>query len=258
MFGGAVRLDVDVPAPSGQHDEAASAAELAGRAVQAATDAANPGPVHLNLQYREPLSSGGAAMSACRGDVRSSHPRARSRGRRMPHPMPCPIPHGPLTVVIAGHGAGEQAEATARAGGWPLLAEVSSGARFGPHLVVSYRELLADDGVRRPHRARVVFGHPTLSREVPALLRRADVETIVVNPADCRGLRPRARCRLRRRRERRGARADHRGAPLDRPLGGRQPCPARRRDRRPTPTRSCRSDRAWTPAASSSRWSSPP
>jgi 2-succinyl-5-enolpyruvyl-6-hydroxy-3-cyclohexene-1-carboxylate synthase len=46
--------------------------------------------------------------------------------------------------------------------------------------VVAYRELLGTanfgDGVTRV----VVFGHPTLSREVPALIQRDGVETIVV------------------------------------------------------------------------------
>ena len=84
--------------------------------------------------------------------------------------------------MIAGHGAGPSAEKLARDGGWPLLAEVSSGARFGPNLVVHYRELLGDiDFGDRVDRA-IVFGHPTLSREVPALVSRDGVETIVVAP----------------------------------------------------------------------------
>ncbi|MET0783367.1 MAG: 2-succinyl-5-enolpyruvyl-6-hydroxy-3-cyclohexene-1-carboxylate synthase, partial [Leifsonia flava] len=86
--------------------------------------------------------------------------------------------------------AGEQAEAVARAGGWPLLAEVSSGARFGPQLVVSYRELLADEDFGGRVERAVVFGHPTLSREVPALLRREGVATIVVNPTAAEGYDP--------------------------------------------------------------------
>lgn len=192
MFGGAVRLDADVPAPTGQHDEPASASELAARAVQAATDPANPGPVHLNLQYREPLSSGdvrpasSAAASSAPVVARAvSEPRSTDAATDVRS-----IPHGPLTVVIAGHGAGERAEATARAGGWPLLAEVSSRSRFGPQLVVSYRELLADEEFGGRIERAVVFGHPTLSREVPALLRRPGVETIVVNPADAEGYDP--------------------------------------------------------------------
>ncbi|MCU1407003.1 MAG: menD [Glaciihabitans sp.] len=86
----------------------------------------------------------------------------------------------PGTVVVAGANAGEQAEAVARALGAPLLAEVTSGARFGPNLVAAYRELLNTEGFGDLISRVVVFGHPTLSREIPALLMRDDVTTIVV------------------------------------------------------------------------------
>jgi 2-succinyl-5-enolpyruvyl-6-hydroxy-3-cyclohexene-1-carboxylate synthase len=83
-------------------------------------------------------------------------------------------------VVIAGSGAGEIAEATARGLGAPLLAEVASGARFGPHLVPAYRELMRAEGFGDRIERAVVFGHPTLSREVSALLQREGVEVIAV------------------------------------------------------------------------------
>ena len=89
------------------------------------------------------------------------------------------------TVVIAGDGAGPIAERIARQGGWPLFAEVSSGSRFGRNLVVAYRELLGDDspipGLRDSIELAIVVGHPTLSREIPALLRREGLRVIVVD-----------------------------------------------------------------------------
>jgi len=60
---------------------------------------------------------------------------------------------------------------------------VSSGARFGPNLVASYRELLGTAGFGDRVERVIVFGHPTLSREVPALIERRGVETIVVRTA---------------------------------------------------------------------------
>jgi 2-succinyl-5-enolpyruvyl-6-hydroxy-3-cyclohexene-1-carboxylate synthase len=57
---------------------------------------------------------------------------------------------------------------------------VSSGARFGPNLVPAYRDLLRDPEFGGRVRRAIVFGHPTLSREVPALIERDDVHTIVV------------------------------------------------------------------------------
>ncbi|MFB2596310.1 2-succinyl-5-enolpyruvyl-6-hydroxy-3-cyclohexene-1-carboxylic-acid synthase [Herbiconiux sp. P17] len=90
------------------------------------------------------------------------------------------LAQGPRTLVIAGADAGPAANEFALAAGWPLVAEVSSRARFGPNLVAVYRELLdhAEFG-GRVERA-VVFGHPTLSRQIPALLRRDGVEVVVV------------------------------------------------------------------------------
>jgi 2-succinyl-5-enolpyruvyl-6-hydroxy-3-cyclohexene-1-carboxylate synthase len=129
--------------------------------------------VHLNLAYREPLSGPTAALPA---PAAPTQEEARE-------PAPRPVEPGPRTVVVAGDKAGEQAEALARALGAPLLAEVSSGARFGPQLVGAYRPLLDDEGFGGRVERAVVFGHPTLSRQVPRLLGRADVETIVVGPA---------------------------------------------------------------------------
>src|SRR5690606_7481908 len=70
--------------------------------------------------------------------------------------------------------------AVARALGAPLIAEVSSGARFGPNLVVAYRELLNDPEFGGRIARVIVFGHPTLSREVPALIARDGVDTVGV------------------------------------------------------------------------------
>ena len=89
---------------------------------------------------------------------------------------------GPRTVVVAGAGAGAGAEELAHFGGWPLLAEVCSGARFGPNLIVHYRELLGASDLGGQVERVIVFGHPTLSREVPALIARDGVETVVVAP----------------------------------------------------------------------------
>ena len=91
----------------------------------------------------------------------------------------------PRTLVVAGDGAGPIAERVARQGGWPLIAEPSSGARFGRNLVVAARELLGADspipGLRDAIELVIVFGHPTLTRQIPALLRRPEVRVIVVD-----------------------------------------------------------------------------
>ncbi|MFC5928021.1 2-succinyl-5-enolpyruvyl-6-hydroxy-3-cyclohexene-1-carboxylic-acid synthase [Cryobacterium melibiosiphilum] len=179
MFGTAPRLSEDVPAPEGDPQEATTAADLAQRATDAALGiyTRDPGPVHLNLAFREPLS---AAI-----ELDADHISAADGPT-----VPAVVAREPATeidpqvgtVVIAGTGSGPEAEEFARAGDWPLLAEVVSGARFGPNLVVAYRELLAEASFGGAVTRAIVFGHPTLSREIPALLHRDGVEVIVVAP----------------------------------------------------------------------------
>ncbi|MBF0672111.1 MAG: 2-succinyl-5-enolpyruvyl-6-hydroxy-3-cyclohexene-1-carboxylic-acid synthase [Salinibacterium sp.] len=176
IFGPAVRFTRDIDAPSHDSVDPAGARAIAREAWSAASGHSDaPGPVHLNVAFREPLSAAIAELPPA-GDSPGFDPLVPRSSTR--HPLR--ISAAPHTVVIAGDRAGEQAEAAARALGAPLLAEVSSGARFGPNLVAAYRELLRDaDFGSRVERA-IVFGHPTLSREVPQLIQRADVHTIVV------------------------------------------------------------------------------
>lgn len=185
LFGVATRLCRDVPAPVGEPDEGRVAGELAREAMDAATGVftAAPGPAQLNLAFREPLS---AALPAAQPEgvlsVTPVTPVTRVASAAPTDEPAMLLEPGPRTIVVAGDSAGPAAEELAHAGGWPLLAEVSSGARFGPNLIVHYRELLgASDLGGRVERV-IVFGHPTLSREIPALLARDGVETIVVAP----------------------------------------------------------------------------
>jgi 2-succinyl-5-enolpyruvyl-6-hydroxy-3-cyclohexene-1-carboxylate synthase len=89
------------------------------------------------------------------------------------------LPLGPRTVVVAGDDAGPPSRNLAERAGWPLLAEPSSGARTGSNAMRCYRPVLAGPLGAEIERV-VVFGRPTLSRPVTALLERADVEVLVV------------------------------------------------------------------------------
>lgn len=160
IFGTAVRRDWDVAAPA----SAEGATELAADVLTGLS-----GPVHVNLALRDPLSAGVALPEVVPGEWMAPAPGDAVA-----------LQPGPFTVVVAGTGAGEGAESVARELGAPLLAEVTSGARFGPNLVPGYRALLIEPGFGDRIERVVVFGHPTLSREIPALLERDDVETIVV------------------------------------------------------------------------------
>lgn len=174
MFRPWARLSVDAPVP-GDADPALFSA-LGAEAVAAALGLAGDGldgvagPVHLNLPAREPLS--GAVPDPL-----------RASGDAPPRPAPVQplrVAAGPRTVVVAGADAGADAVRIAREGGWPLIAEVVSGSRTGEQLVPDYRERLRDPALVGRVQRVIVCGHPTLSREVPALVRRADVEVIAV------------------------------------------------------------------------------
>ncbi|MEV8213736.1 2-succinyl-5-enolpyruvyl-6-hydroxy-3-cyclohexene-1-carboxylic-acid synthase [Leifsonia sp. NPDC077715] len=187
LYAAAVRWSVDVQAPTGDPDDAERAAALAEAAVRAAVgaDTADPGPVHLNIAFREPLSVTVPALPELESGALPGTADAAALERET-----LTIESGPRTVVVAGADAGAAAEEFAREAGLPLLAEVSSGARFGPNLVVSYRELLRDEDFGAAVERAVVFGHPTLSREVPALLIRPDVDVIVVAPTGAQAYNP--------------------------------------------------------------------
>ncbi|WP_213017032.1 2-succinyl-5-enolpyruvyl-6-hydroxy-3-cyclohexene-1-carboxylic-acid synthase [Clavibacter zhangzhiyongii] len=176
MFGERVAC-IDVPAPEGTDDDLAEDARIARDAYRRARDERTP--VHVNAAFRDPLSVAVPDLAAAVAEARAAGPAA---GAADPAPVAdvLDLPHGPRTLVVAGHAAGEAAEELARAGGWPLAAEISSGSHFGPNLVVSFRELLARPGFGDRVERVVVFGHPTLTREVPLLVGRDDVEAIVV------------------------------------------------------------------------------
>lgn len=189
IFGEAVRFARDVDAPTGATGETADAAELGRAAVAAAlgTGRASAGPVHINLPLREPLSRPLServpAAEVTETDPAASAPAdpTDTSSARLTRPGIL-LERGKRTVVIAGHGAGPIAEALAHAAGWPLIAEVSSGARYGRNLIVAYRELLTEPEFGGRIERAVVFGHPTLSRQVPALLSTDGVEVIIVAP----------------------------------------------------------------------------
>jgi 2-succinyl-5-enolpyruvyl-6-hydroxy-3-cyclohexene-1-carboxylate synthase len=136
-----------------------------------------PGPVHLNVAFREPLVPGqpdirplpGRAANAPWTTVASAEPA-----------QPVALPLGPRTVVLAGDNAGPPLRILAQAGGWPLLAEPSSGSRTGAHPISTYRLLLDHEPLVDRIERVVVGGHPTLSRSVSRLLAREDVAVVVV------------------------------------------------------------------------------
>lgn len=179
IFGVFVRWSTEVPAPDPD--------ELPGRAALLAAEAVTiamgdpsrddmtgtPGPVHVGIEFREPLTSDGGVWH----EPPQVEPTP-SYGTRVvtTADVPTPLPDVERTVVIAGDGAGDVARRVAEARGWPLLAEPTSGARAGDNCIGSYLDLLESPAgqalVDRVHQV-VVIGRPTLSRPIQALIAHA-------------------------------------------------------------------------------------
>ncbi|WP_404437745.1 2-succinyl-5-enolpyruvyl-6-hydroxy-3-cyclohexene-1-carboxylic-acid synthase [Microbacterium aerolatum] len=173
MFAAFVRWQHDAPVPGdgswdGLATQAVAAAMGADEALAALPGVA--GPVHLNLPMREPLSSALPADFAATAGTAPTPDVGE----------PQPLERGPRTVVIAGADAGPAAEEISHAGSWPLVAEIVSGSRFGRYVVHGYREHLRDESLGGRIERVVVLGHPTLSREVTALLKRDDIDVVAV------------------------------------------------------------------------------
>jgi 2-succinyl-5-enolpyruvyl-6-hydroxy-3-cyclohexene-1-carboxylate synthase len=186
IFGTAVRDQADLPAahpgdPAAEHRQVVSWRALAARAAAVAAGllGGRPGPVHLNLQFEEPLTPDApdgwsGALDGRPDGAAWLEPAAPAR------PEAVPLARGPRTVVVAGEDAGPPARVLAEQAGWPLLAEPTSGSRTGRAALRTYRLLLADDDLASRVERVVVLGHPTLSRPVSRLLARDDVEVVVV------------------------------------------------------------------------------
>jgi 2-succinyl-5-enolpyruvyl-6-hydroxy-3-cyclohexene-1-carboxylate synthase len=134
-----------------------------------------PGPAQLNVEFSEPLLPAEFAWPPPAPELSITASRILSE--------PTTMPAGAQTVIVAGDCPPDVgraiAEAAARAR-VPLLAEPSSNARRGEAALSTYRLLLSStlaEGIERV----VVFGRPTLSRPISALLSRDDVELIVVS-----------------------------------------------------------------------------
>ncbi|MBG6183869.1 2-succinyl-5-enolpyruvyl-6-hydroxy-3-cyclohexene-1-carboxylate synthase [Arthrobacter sp. CAN_A214] len=214
LFGIHVRFSADIPAGTDPVPSVVQALAEAGGSGGPA------GPVHLNLAFRDPLVPGRAdalpsagspepvaglatgrgpesvgveatagATAGARAPADTLEPTAIAAvgtpggraGTFAPALIPRKLPEGATTVVVAGHGAGELAAVFAAHLRLPLFAEPSSNARFGSSAIAPYRLLLEHAGGSITK--VVVFGRPTLSRPVAALLARDDVEQALYVPS---------------------------------------------------------------------------
>ncbi|MEO6628653.1 MAG: 2-succinyl-5-enolpyruvyl-6-hydroxy-3-cyclohexene-1-carboxylic-acid synthase [Aquihabitans sp.] len=157
LFGRSVRWFTDPGVPDGA--ASSSWRSLAARLVaEATTGGTAPGPVHLNLPFREPLVGRPGPLPDGRPDGAQWHTTVgrRSAVDRFGTARLAEILESERGVIVAGAGCGEPRAvlALAEATGWPVLADPRSGVRVPHPLVVAAADPilrgLAASGSLRP------------------------------------------------------------------------------------------------------------
>jgi 2-succinyl-5-enolpyruvyl-6-hydroxy-3-cyclohexene-1-carboxylate synthase len=192
LFGTAVRWYHDPGPPDDAGDDAGARWRvLACRAVAHARGG-RPGPVHLNLPFREPLVPTGAPLvdAPGRADGRpwTTTTTATSlvddaTARRLADL----VARTERGLIVAGFGAAVEARSVERfseAAGWPVLADAVSNVRTGRNVVGCYEALLRSAAFADAHRPDVVLriGAPPTSKIVNAWI--AGAATILVDEHD--------------------------------------------------------------------------
>jgi 2-succinyl-5-enolpyruvyl-6-hydroxy-3-cyclohexene-1-carboxylate synthase len=202
-FGSSVRWFCEVGTHEADDDGLLHYRSLACRALATARGETRPGPVHLNLPWREPL-----APVAVEGAVTATDPLALEGREGRPLTAVTRIdlePSAFLLEEMAGHiadaisgviVAGRQLDTElreplarlARVSGFPILAEPTSQLRCGPHdrsrIVATYDQLLRDERFARSVVPDLVlrFGEMPTSKPLRAWLAASGAEEIVIDP----------------------------------------------------------------------------
>jgi 2-succinyl-5-enolpyruvyl-6-hydroxy-3-cyclohexene-1-carboxylate synthase len=203
IFGSSVRWFSEVGTHEADDEGLLYLRSLACRALATARGEARPGPVHLNLPWREPL-----APVSVPGAVTATDPLALDGRDGRPLTAVTRIDLEPSAFIldeVAGHigdaisgviVAGRQLDPElreplahlARASGFPILAEPTSQLRCGPHdrsyVVSTYDLLLRDEHFARSVVPDLVlrFGEMPTSKPLRAWLATSGADQIVVDP----------------------------------------------------------------------------
>jgi 2-succinyl-5-enolpyruvyl-6-hydroxy-3-cyclohexene-1-carboxylate synthase len=181
LYGGSVRWFCEVGTHEADDDGLLHFRSVTCRAYSAALGDPRPGPVHLNVPWREPL-----APVPVEGQVTATDALAlKGRGDAPLHAVASGVPRSnealldqlaerieaaPRGLIVAGRqpdaGLAGPVSELAAAAGYPILAEPTSQLRRGPHdrsLVVTAYDAIARDGSATLEPELVVrFGdHPT-------------------------------------------------------------------------------------------------
>lgn len=188
LFGRSVRFFAEVGTPDESAGQNAYWRGLASRALAESTGALSgrPGPVHLNLAFREPflpVSTDAWPESLDGRAAGQAWTRVES-----PPPARSDVMLPPRTLVVVGDcvpAEGRAALRLAEEHGWPVVSEPTGNANSGPQAISTGGWVLGQQqwwSGNRPTSILVV-GRPTLSRTVLEALRDPQVSTYVVPSA---------------------------------------------------------------------------
>ena len=203
LYGSSVRWFCEVGTHEAGDEGLLHYRSVACRALAAARGAVRPGPVHLNLPWREPL-----APVPVEGAVTATDPLALEGRDTRPLTAVTPVDLEPsefLLDEVAKHigearsgaiVAGRQLDPElreplahlARAAGFPILAEPTSQLRCGPHdrshVIATYDLLLRDERFAAAVRPDLVlrFGEMPTSKPLRTWLVESGADQIVVDP----------------------------------------------------------------------------
>lgn len=196
LYGNTVRWFVEVGAPEARTGAVAYWRSTCCRGWAAAVGAA-AGPVHLNLAFREPLVPDGSQdwpepLDGRAGGVPwTALPETTGVATAAAAALPeaaVELPRAERGLLVVGDAASDPTPyvAAAEARAWPVLAEPTSGARYGPNALSTYHHVLGAPRFAEAHRPDVVVtvGKPGLSRPLLAMLEQAREHVVVSAAAD--------------------------------------------------------------------------
>jgi 2-succinyl-5-enolpyruvyl-6-hydroxy-3-cyclohexene-1-carboxylate synthase len=183
LFGTAVRWFHDPGVPS--RDAASTWRSLASRTVQAAIGA-RPGPVHLNLPFREPLTGEVVDMPQSREKKWSDVVHLGASEIQDLSEIVRAI-SGRRGVIVAGRGASRDALSLSEALGWPILADAVSGVRESNNsVVIGFDAILRSELFATSHVPEVVLriGAPPASKVLAQWIKKNDCRIVQVRSTE--------------------------------------------------------------------------
>ena len=183
LYGSAVRDFIDVH-PQGESD-APTWRGLAQRAWRTASKANNPGPVHLNLGFREPLVGVARELPPNESNLPSEDVVVSI------DPSLVDYLSSPRGIVIAGEGIADFDIVSEWLGklGWPILADPRSGLRVteerlaGPPIISAADPILRSSVMQERLRPEVILriGEPPVSKVVNAWLANSKATYVALS-----------------------------------------------------------------------------